>query len=76
VEICSDGNGYNIEISTKGKVIEIREKTPADTFKNCIRVEENSGTDLDYKCYRTYVPDVGLIQDGDLLLTEYNIPTQ
>jgi len=46
-------------------------KTPAGTFSNCIRVEETSGLDPDEKCYKTYAPGVGLIQDEDLLLTGY-----
>lgn len=46
-------------------------KTPAGTFKNCVRVEETSGLDSDEKCYKTYAPGVGLIQDEDLLLTQY-----
>jgi hypothetical protein len=46
-------------------------KTPAGTFKNCLRVEERSGLDPDEKCYKTYAPGVGLIQDEDLLLTKY-----
>jgi len=47
-------------------------KTPAGTFKNCIRVEETSGIDPEEKCYKTYAPGLGLIQDEDLLLTEYS----
>ena len=47
-------------------------KTQAGTFKNCIRVEETSGIDADEKCYKTYAPSVGLIQDEDLLLTKYS----
>jgi len=50
-------------------------KTPAGTFRNCIRVEETSGLDADDLCYKTYAPGVGLIQDEDLLLTEHNSPT-
>lgn len=46
-------------------------KTPAGTFKNCLKVEETSGLDPKDKCYKTYAPGVGLIQDEDLLLTEY-----
>jgi hypothetical protein len=46
-------------------------KTPAGTFRNCIRIEETSGIDPDEKCYKTYAPGLGLIQDEDLLLTEY-----
>jgi hypothetical protein len=47
-------------------------RTPAGTFKNCIKVEETSGLDPNDKCYKTYAPGVGLIQDEDLLLTEYS----
>jgi uncharacterized membrane protein YkoI len=46
--------------------------TPAGTFKNCLRVEETSGLDPDEKCYKTYAPGVGLIQDEDLLLIKYS----
>jgi hypothetical protein len=46
-------------------------KTPAGTFEHCLRVEETSGIDPDEKCYKTYAPGVGLIQDEDLLLTSY-----
>jgi hypothetical protein len=46
-------------------------KTPAGTFKDCIKVEETSGIDADEKGYKTYAPGVGLIQDEDLLLTGY-----
>lgn len=47
-------------------------KTPAGTFKNCIRVEETSGIDPDELCYKTYAPGIGIIQDEDLVLTEYS----
>ncbi|MBA7609960.1 hypothetical protein ES703_17163 [subsurface metagenome] len=52
-------------------------ETPAGTFKNCIRAEETSGLDPDEKCYKTYAPGVGLIQDEDLLLTRrgYTVET-
>ncbi len=48
-------------------------KTPAGTFTNCIRVEETTALDPDEKCYKTYAPGVGLIQDEDLLLTKYSL---
>ncbi|MFC1637249.1 PepSY-like domain-containing protein [Planctomycetota bacterium] len=50
---------------------DITMETPAGTFKNCIRVEETSGLDPDEKCYKTYAPGVGLIQDEDLVLTGF-----
>jgi len=46
-------------------------ETPAGTFKNCVRIEETSGIDPGEKCYKTYAPGVGLIQDEDLVLTSY-----
>ena len=46
-------------------------KTPAGTFKNCIRVKETSPLEPGTICYKTYAPGIGLIQDEDLLLTEY-----
>jgi multimeric flavodoxin WrbA len=46
-------------------------KTPAGTFKNCIKVEETSGIDPADLCYKTYAPGVGIIQDDDLVLTKY-----
>jgi len=45
--------------------------TPAGTFKNCIRVEETSALEPGGKCYKTYAPGIGMIQDEDLLLTKY-----
>ena len=47
-------------------------KTPAGTFRNCIRVEETSGLDPDEKYYKTYAPGIGLIQDEDLLLVGFS----
>ena len=46
-------------------------KTPAGTFRNCIKVEETSGIDSADLCYKTYAPGVGIIQDDDLVLTKY-----
>ena len=49
-------------------------ETPAGIFRNCLLTEETSGLDPDEKCYKTYAPGIGLIQDEDLLLTEYTKP--
>ena len=46
-------------------------RTPAGVFENCLKVEETSGLKPDEKCYKTYAPGVGLIQDEDLLLITY-----
>jgi hypothetical protein len=50
---------------------DVKMKTPAGTFRNCIRVEETSGLDPDEKYYKTYAPGLGIIQDEDLVLTKY-----
>ena len=46
--------------------------TPAGIFNNCIRAEDTSGINPEYKFYKTHAPGVGLIQDEDMLLTEYS----
>ncbi|MBL7152593.1 MAG: PepSY-like domain-containing protein [Phycisphaerae bacterium] len=51
-------------------------KTPAGTFKNCIRVKETSPLEPGSICYKTYAPGIGLIQDEDLLLTKYSKSTR
>ncbi|MBN2270527.1 MAG: hypothetical protein JXN61_07935 [Sedimentisphaerales bacterium] len=47
-------------------------KTPAGTFKNCIRVKETSPLEPGTISYKTYAPGIGLIQDEDLLLKKYS----
>jgi hypothetical protein len=45
-------------------------KTPAGTFKNCLKVKET--TPLESKVeYNYYARDIGLVQDGDLKLVRY-----
>jgi hypothetical protein len=46
-------------------------KTTAGKFENCIRIEETTALDATEKCYKTYAPGIGLIQDEDLLLTKW-----
>ena len=47
-------------------------KTPAGTFRNCIRVKETSPLEPGDVCFKTYAPGIGLIQDEDLLLTAHS----
>lgn len=47
-------------------------KTPAGTFKNCLKVEETSGLNPDERYFKTYAPGIGIIQDEDLLLTSWS----
>jgi hypothetical protein len=46
-------------------------KTPAGTFKNCMRVKE--GSDLDPRTveYKYHAPGIGLVRDEDLRLVKY-----
>lgn len=46
-------------------------QTPAGKFENCLKVEETSSIETASKEYKFYAPEVGLIKDGDLLLTKY-----
>jgi hypothetical protein len=45
-------------------------QTPAGTFEHCLVTEETSALELGAREYKIYAPGIGLIKDGDLLLTE------
>ena len=45
--------------------------TPAGTFSNCIKMEETTPVEPKVKDYKVYAPGIGLVRDGDLLLTKY-----
>ena len=45
--------------------------TPAGTFSNCLKVEETTDLDAKDKEFKIFAPGIGIIQDGDLLLTKY-----
>lgn len=49
--------------------------TPAGTFENCLKVEETTPLEPDVKEYKLYARGIGLVQDEQLLLTEYEIPS-
>lgn len=44
-------------------------RTPAGTFEKCLRTREGSALKPREKEFKVYAPDIGLIQDADLLLT-------
>jgi len=46
-------------------------ETPAGTFDSCLKVKEGTALDVYESEYKYYAPDIGLIQDEDLLLTKY-----
>ena len=45
-------------------------KTPAGNFINVIKIEETTPLEPKEKGYKYYAPGIGLIKDGDLLLTK------
>ena len=45
--------------------------TPAGTFSICIKMEETTPVEPKAKDYKVYAPGIGLVRDGDLLLTKY-----
>jgi hypothetical protein len=45
--------------------------TPAGTFQNCLKTEETTPLEPKAKEYKYYAPEVGLIKDGELLLTKH-----
>ncbi len=46
-------------------------KTPAGSYQNCLRIREGSGLNPEEHEFKTYAPDIGLVQDENLLLTRY-----
>ena len=46
-------------------------QTPAGTFYNCLKTEETTPLEPKVKEYKLFTPGIGLIKDGDLLLTKY-----
>ncbi len=47
--------------------------TPAGKFENCLVVEETTPLEPDAHEYKIYAPGIGLIKDGNLLLTKYGL---
>jgi hypothetical protein len=46
-------------------------QTPAGNFENCLKTEETTPVESKNKEYKLYAPGIGLIKDGELLLTNY-----
>jgi hypothetical protein len=57
----------------RAEVISVDEKfkTPAGTFKKCLKTMEGSGLNPDEKEFKIYAPGIGLVKDGDMLLVKY-----
>jgi hypothetical protein len=45
--------------------------TPAGALTNCVKTEETTPLEPHAIDYKTYAPGVGLVRDGELLLTKY-----
>jgi len=72
------GSRYYQEIAPnvamdRAEIISVTEsmKTPAGTFKNCLKTQEGSGLNPKEKEYKYYAPKIGLIKEGNLKLTKY-----
>jgi hypothetical protein len=51
--------------------------TPAGMFTDCLKTQEGTALNLLEQEFKTYAPGIGLIQDENLLLTEYGtVPLQ
>ena len=46
-------------------------KTPAGTFKNCMKVKEGTALDPKVSEYKYHAPEIGLVRDEDLQLVKY-----
>jgi hypothetical protein len=59
----------------RAEIIALKEDvaTPAKNFEHCLRIRESS-TLKSGTSDKLYAPDVGLVQDGKLLLTEIECP--
>jgi hypothetical protein len=57
----------------RAEVVSLNETldTPAGTFSNSLKTREGTALNLLEREYKIYAPGVGLIQDAQLLLTEY-----
>ena len=57
----------------RAEIVSITETlpTPAGTFESCLKTEETTPLEPKAKEYKYYAPGVGLIKDGELLLTKH-----
>ena len=57
----------------RAEVVSLTEicKTPAGTFKRCLKVKETTALDLGTKEYKYYAPGIGLVRDADMVLIKH-----
>jgi hypothetical protein len=72
------GSRYYQEIAPgmamdRAEVISMSETldTPAGKFEGCLKTEETTPLEPKAKEYKLYAPGIGLVKDGDLILTSY-----
>lgn len=72
------GDRYYQEIAPgvamdRAEIVSVNEKlkTPADSFNNCVKVEETTPLEPKAKEYKIHAPGIGLIRDGNLQLITY-----
>jgi hypothetical protein len=51
-------------------------KTPAGTFTDCVKTEETTTPEKGAKESKLYAPGIGIVQDGDLRLTQPHAPSK
>ena len=51
-------------------------ETPAGTFDRCLITKEGTALDLSEMEYKYYAPDIGLVQEEELLLTKYGFVSE
>ena len=57
----------------RAEIISVNEiiNTTAGNFSNCLKIEETTPLEPKAKEYKLYAPGIGLVKDGQLLLTKY-----
>jgi hypothetical protein len=57
----------------RGEVVSLTEscKTPAGTFKQCMKIKGTSGLDSNKLEYKFYAPQIGLVRDANLRLVQH-----
>ena len=57
----------------RAEVVSLTErlKTPAGSFENCLKTREGSALKPRENEFKVYAAGIGLLRDGDMLLTSY-----
>jgi hypothetical protein len=57
----------------RAEIVSVTEtcKTPAGTFKGCLKVKETNPLEIGSTEYKYYAPGIGLVRDAELQLVKY-----